>query len=388
MMEEVHHTAHIPKWKIDEVAKIKDLTEGHSVVGIVGVRGITANQLQKMRANLREDAVLKVCRNNLTNLALNGMEKEFLSEYVEDQTLLLFTELDPFRLYKMLEETKTPAPAKPGDVAPKDIIIEKGPTSFKPGPIVGELQNAGIPAGIESGKVVIKATKTVASQGDVISPKLADTLSRLEIYPMEIGLNLRVAYDGEMVYASELLAVDESKYLSDIKTATQNAFNLAINIAYPTKETISTLIKSAFMDARNLAVSSEVYEPGVMGDIIAKAYMQMLSIKKEDDNVEYVYAALLMHSAGKEITEDGITSVLGAADIEVDSARAKALVSALDGVDIGAAISEAAFAPAAPAAAAVPAEGPAKEEENKEEEKKEEEEDEGSGMEGLGALFG
>jgi len=386
-MEEVHHTTHIPKWKTDEVAEIRDLTEKHSVIGIVGVRGITANQLQKMRANLRDDAVLKVCRNNLMNLAFSDMDKEFLSDFVEDQTLLMFTELDPFKLYKMLEKTKTAAPVKPGEVAPKDIIIEKGPTSFKPGPIVGELQNAGIPAGIESGKVVIKATKTVASEGDIVSSKLADTLLRLDIYPMEIGLNLRAAYDGEMVYPSEILTVDESKYLSDIKTATQNAFNLAINVAYPTKETISILIKSAFTDARNLAVNSEVYEPEVMGDIIAKAYMQMLSIKKEVDNVEYVYAALLMHSAGKEITEDGITSVLGAADVEVDSARAKALISALDGVDIETAISEAAFAPAAPLAAAAPAEGPAKEEEKKEEEKKEEK-DEESGMEGLGALFG
>ncbi|MDY6864749.1 MAG: 50S ribosomal protein L10 [Halobacteriota archaeon] len=386
-MEEVHHTTHIPEWKKDEVAEIIDLTEKHSVIGIVGVRGITANQLQKMRANLRDEAVLKVCRNNLMNLAFNDMNTGFLSDYVEDQTLLMFTELDPFKLYKMLEKTKTAAPAKPGDVAPKDIIIEKGPTSFKPGPIVGELQNAGIPAGIESGKVVIKATKTVASEGDVISPKLADTLLRLEIFPMEIGLNLRAAYDKEMVYSSDILTVDESKYLSDIKAATQNAFNLAIKIAYPTKETINTLIISAFTDARNLAVNSEVYEPEVMGDIIAKAYMQMLSIRKEDDNVEYVYAALLMHSAGKEITEGGITSVLGAADIEVDSARAKALVSALDGVDIEKAISEGAFTPAAPAASAAPAEGPAKEEEKKEEEEKEEDNEE-SGMEGLGALFG
>jgi len=112
--------------------------------------------------------------------------------------------------------------------------------------------------------------------------------------------------------------------------------------------------------------------------------------------MEYVYAALLLHSAGKEVTEEGVTAVVSAAGVEVNPVRSKALVAALEGVDIEEAISKAAVAaPTAPAAPAAPAEAaPAKEaEEKKEEEKKEEEEEEKekaeeSGMAGLGALFG
>ncbi len=104
--------------------------------------------------------------------------------------------------------------------------------------------------------------------------------------------------------------------------------------------------------------------------------------------MEYVYAALLLHSAGKKVTDETIAAVIKAAGVEVDAVRAKALVSALEGVNIDEAISKAAFAaPAAsaPAAAAAPAaaEAPKKEEKPKEKEKAEE-----SGMEGLGALFG
>ncbi|MEA1944047.1 MAG: 50S ribosomal protein P1 [Euryarchaeota archaeon] len=103
--------------------------------------------------------------------------------------------------------------------------------------------------------------------------------------------------------------------------------------------------------------------------------------------MEYIYAALMLHSTGKEITEEGITSILGAAGIDVDSSRTKALVAALDGVDIEDAIRQAAVAPvAAPAAPEAPEAAPAPEvEEAKEEEKKEEEE---AGIAGLGALFG
>ncbi len=60
--------------------------------------------------------------------------------------------------------------------------------------------------------------------------------------------------------------------------------------------------------------------------------------------MEYIYAALLLHNAGKAITEEAITAVLQAAGIEVNEARAKALVAALEGVDIEEAIAKAAFA--------------------------------------------
>ncbi|MCK9307538.1 MAG: 50S ribosomal protein P1 [Methanoculleus sp.] len=103
--------------------------------------------------------------------------------------------------------------------------------------------------------------------------------------------------------------------------------------------------------------------------------------------MEYIYAALLLHNAGKDVTEENVTAVLNAAGVAVQDARVKALIAALEGVNIEEAISKAAVAPVAAVAAAAPAAAaPAAEEEAEEEEKKEEEEE--SGMAGLGALFG
>jgi large subunit ribosomal protein L12 len=100
--------------------------------------------------------------------------------------------------------------------------------------------------------------------------------------------------------------------------------------------------------------------------------------------MEYVYSALLLHAAGKPVTEEGIASVLKAAGVAVDQTRAKALVAALQGVDIAKAIATAAVAPAA-----APAE--AKKEEKKEEKKEKKEEktvSEEEAAAGLSALFG
>jgi large subunit ribosomal protein L12 len=102
--------------------------------------------------------------------------------------------------------------------------------------------------------------------------------------------------------------------------------------------------------------------------------------------MEYVYAAMLLHKAGKEIDEKNVSEVLTAAGITADAARIKALVASLAEVDIEEAIKAApAMMAAAPAAAAAaPAEEEKKEEETEEDKTKKEEE----AMEGLGSLFG
>ncbi len=104
--------------------------------------------------------------------------------------------------------------------------------------------------------------------------------------------------------------------------------------------------------------------------------------------MEYIYSAMVLYSAGKDITEDAINAVLTAAGVEADAAKIKALVASLEGVDIkeaiaSAAISAAPAAAAAPAGAAPAAETPAAADEPEEEAVSEEE-----AAAGLSALFG
>lgn len=99
--------------------------------------------------------------------------------------------------------------------------------------------------------------------------------------------------------------------------------------------------------------------------------------------MEYIYAALLLSKLGKEVNESNVKKVLEAAGIHPEEARIKALVSALQGVDIEKEIREAAtMQPAAVAHAEAPRES--HKEKPKEDEKKSEE----AAAAGLGALFG
>ena len=107
--------------------------------------------------------------------------------------------------------------------------------------------------------------------------------------------------------------------------------------------------------------------------------------------MEYVYAAMLLHKAGKPVNEENLNAVLNAAGVNPDAARVKALVAALEGVNIEEAIKTApAFAAAAAPATQAPA-APGKEakpEEKKEKKPEEEKQKEEAALEGLGALFG
>jgi large subunit ribosomal protein L12 len=102
--------------------------------------------------------------------------------------------------------------------------------------------------------------------------------------------------------------------------------------------------------------------------------------------MEYIYAAMILHSAEKDINEENVKSIIEAAGIEAEDARIKALIAALEDVDIDEAMETTAMA-AAPAAAPAAA-APAEEEAVEEEEEEEEEASEEAAMAGLGALFG
>ena len=96
--------------------------------------------------------------------------------------------------------------------------------------------------------------------------------------------------------------------------------------------------------------------------------------------MENVYAALLLHKAGKEVSEESLKSVVAAAGIEADMSKIKSLIVSLQGVDIGKELESASMIASAPAGGAS---APKEEKEEKPKEEKKE-----AAAEGLSALFG
>lgn len=277
--------AHVAEWKKDEVNDLKELIDSYEVVGIANLSDIPARQLQKMRQTLRDKATIRMSKKTLISLALEDSSKDgdikSLNDHMHGQPALVFTDMNPFKLFKILEGSKTPAPAKAGAIAPEDIIVPKGDTGFAPGPILGELQQAGIPAKIDKGKIVVQKDQVVVKAGEEVSAKVASILTRLDIQPMEVGIDLKAAYENETVYTADLLTIDEEKTLSDIQNAFARALNLSVNAVICNKESMPAIIQNAATKSLNLAFNASVLTSKTSDMLLAKAYAQMLALASD-----------------------------------------------------------------------------------------------------------
>jgi len=249
----------------EKVARVGALTESvlaKPVTALVGVRGVPAAALQSMRRELRRRGhPIVVATNSSLRHALQEAAKQRpslapLLDRVEDQTALLTAEGNPFAIFDEFARTRSPTPARGGEVAPRDIVVPAGTTSFKPGPIVGELQHAGFPAAIEKGKVVLKKDTTIVRAGQTISREVAGLLTRMEIRPLEVGLAVRGLVDGTTYYPPEVLAVDLEAERAELGRAAWRAVAVAVELAYLTPVTFPLLVQRAHRRALGLAVAA------------------------------------------------------------------------------------------------------------------------------------
>ncbi|WP_435318353.1 50S ribosomal protein L10 [Haloarchaeobius sp. TZWSO28] len=281
-------TENLPQWKKDEVAELVEIIESYESVGIVNVAGIPSRQLQAMRADLYPDTQLRMSRNTLLTRALDDVDDgiEVLTEHIEGQVGLIGTDDNPFALYKILEESKTPAPINAGEVAPNDIIIPEGDTGVDPGPFVGELQQVGAAARIMDGSIHVTEDSNVLSAGEEVSDQLAGVLSELGIEPKEVGLDLRSVYSDGVVFDPADLDIDVDAYRSDVQTAAARARNLSVNAVYPTAQTASTLIAKATGEAKSLGLYAAIESPDLADDLIRKADAQLRALAANIDDEE------------------------------------------------------------------------------------------------------
>ena len=336
----------VAPWKRDRVGELAALLTSDGVLGIVDIGGVPAKNMLSMRDDLRSSLSITMAKKTLMRLAWEqtGRSMEELESLLEGavQPAIVHTDsMNAFQLYSELEKTKQGRAAKEGEVAPMDIVVEKGPTEFGPGPIVGEFNAVGIPAKIDKGKVAIQKTTTVVNKGDPISADLGIMLSKLNINPIEIGIILTGAIEDGFLFEAESLDLDTDGFRSDVITATSGAFNLACNIRWFTSQTMPTLLAKASGEATSVAV-----EAGIANDVTIPLFISRANAR----------ALALAGQLDSSALDDELAAALGAAATVAESA------------------------PAATSDAAESAEVPSAEEE--------EEEEEDAGFGGLGDLFG
>ncbi len=264
----------VPQWKQDEVDALATTINDSKMIGLVNVEGVGAKQLQGIRDSLRGSAVMKMARNTLMIRALEKCNKkgiEDLMEHVTGPVAFFFSEQDPFALSKFLSENKTAAPAKGGQLAPQDIIVQEMNTGVAPGPFISELAGLKIPSRVKGGVIHITADTVAVKAGDVISSAMALMLSRLGIEPMELQLKLIAAYSDGEVLTNESFDIDLETLFSQVILGHQYAINLSVNRGIPTEETIPIIVAKANMEAKSLALEIGFFVPDLLDVFLGRA---------------------------------------------------------------------------------------------------------------------
>jgi len=244
--------------------KLRQEIEKSPVIALVDMHKMPSKQLQEIRKALREKAKIKMIKKSILKFALEKVENEKIKElekYVPTQPALVFTNIEAFKFYNLVEDLRFKTFAKSGDIATEDIWISAGPTQLMAGPVISELQQAGVPASIESGRIKIRKDVCIVKKGEEISELKAGVLRKLKIEPMEVVLNVVAVYDNGNIYTKEALELTKT-FPEMLVKAFNNALNLSVFIEFPTKQNIKYLLIKAVRAANAIKslIKSDVKE--------------------------------------------------------------------------------------------------------------------------------
>jgi large subunit ribosomal protein L10 len=320
------------------------LTDG-STIAIIDIHGVPAGAMIGMRADLRKNMKIQVAKKRLMKIAwaragFNAEELDELYASAVQPALISSSSLNSFEMFSALKKTEAGRAAKPGDVAPYQIVVDKMDTGMPPGPIVGDLNSVGIPAKIMGGSVQIQKRTVILEEGEVFEGDLGMMLSKIGINPMVTGLRLCGTLEGGTLFAPTTLDIDYEQFETDLISYAAGGFNLACNITWFTTQTMPTLLAKASREALAVALEAAVATADTLPHLVARAHVSALGV-----------AGTLSPDA----LDDELAAMMGAAASAAASAAAAVDTSASD----------------------APAE--AEEEEDEEEE---------AGFDGLGSLFG
>ena len=275
--------------KSTEVDAIKDVLKEYKSIGIASLKKVRASQLQELKRSMAGKVYLRVLKNTLIKIAIEEMnqaELKKLEEYLEGSNVFLFTDLNPFKLALLLERGKVKTTAKANDIAAMDVVIPASNTGQPPGPVISQLNAVGLPTRIESGSVWISKDTLVVRKGEVINERLAGVLSKLGIKAVELGISMRAVFDNGMIISGDQLKVDVDATRKSVQASNGEAFALALEIGYTSKDTIKPLLQRAHQKAVALSVSATIPTKDTIADIIRKANAEMTSLTGAVDKVK------------------------------------------------------------------------------------------------------
>ncbi len=242
---------HTRQWRVSQFSEVDTLVGQYKVIGIADLRDFPANLLQKVKKSV-DGAVFKVTSKNVLKKVLEERGHKDIIEKLPDQPLLILTNKNAFELYSAIKKSKARSKAKIGMLAPIDIVVPAGDTGLPPGPALSDLKKVGIKAQVRGATIFVPDDTVIVKSGSIINSDVVSTLSKLDIKPVELMLEVVLLKEDGTIYKKDVLDIDRESIISQLALAYNQSLSLAIESGYICKDTIEPMIAKAEREAKSL----------------------------------------------------------------------------------------------------------------------------------------
>ncbi len=274
-----------PKKKRMMFEELQKLPRDYNVLALSKITKVRAAQLMMLRKKFQGVIKIRVIKNKVAQKAFQKVPDipnlQELSKLLEGQCALMFSNINPFRLNLIFDRNKILLPAKEGDIASSEIIINAGNTGINPGPVLSEFKEANVPTKIDQGTIWVVKDTLVARPGERLSSKLASLMSKLGIKPIEAGISVNFAVTEGLLLHDNELRINLIDYTNGITKCLHESFALAAEAGYVTAENIKSLLTRAQQNSIALAVESGYLTDSTIAISLSKCTVNALALEAE-----------------------------------------------------------------------------------------------------------
>jgi len=249
-------------WKANYFTRLVQLMDEYPKCFIVGADNVGSKQMQQIRIGLRGTAVVLMGKNTMMRKAIKGHVEnnpalEKILPYIRGNVGFVFTNADLVEVRDKLLENKVRAPAKPGALAPLDVIIPAQNTGLGPEK-TSFFQALAIATKISKGTIEIISDVHILKEGERVGASEATLLNMLNISPFSYGLQMQMVYDSGTCFEPKILDIKPEDLQARFMAGVRNVAAVSLQIGYPTVASVPHSLINGFKNLLAVAAVTEI----------------------------------------------------------------------------------------------------------------------------------
>jgi large subunit ribosomal protein LP0 len=249
-------------WKSNYFTKVVSYVDEYPKCFIVGADNVGSRQMQQIRISLRGTAVVLMGKNTMMRKAIRGhiennQNLDKILPHIKGNVGFVFTKGDLNEVREMLLNNKVRAPARPGAIAPCEVVIPAQNTGLGPEK-TNFFQALSIPTKISKGTIEIINDVPILRVGDKVGASEATLLNMLNISPFSYGLIIEQVYDSGSIFSPDILDIKPEDLRAKFQQGVANLAAVSLAIGYPTIASAPHSIANGFKNLLALAAVTDV----------------------------------------------------------------------------------------------------------------------------------